>query len=164
MAARQAWDAALAREVIAPLASLDGAMLPILHALQDRFGYIDRAAVPLVAEALNVSRADVHGVVTFYHDFREQPAGRHVLKLCRAEACQAMGVDRLIAHLAGAHGLAPGATTPDGALTVEPVFCLGNCALSPAALLDGEPVGRLDAAGLDAIVRAAREARPEARR
>lgn len=152
------WDAEIAAALIASRRHLDGAMLPILHALQQEFGYIDRAAVPLVAEALNVSRAEVHGVVTFYHDFREAPAGRHVLKLCRAEACQSVGCADLADHLAHRHGLAPGQTTPDGMLTLENVYCLGNCALGPSAMLDGELIGRVDADQLDAMVRKAKGA------
>src|SRR6476646_1530813 len=123
------WDAEIAAALIASRRHLDGAMLPILHALQEEFGYIDREAIPLVAEALNVSRAEVHGVVSFYHDFRTQPAGRHVFKLCRAEACQSMGCEALVEHLAAEHGISMGETTPDGRLTVEAVYCLGNCAL-----------------------------------
>jgi formate dehydrogenase subunit gamma len=94
----------------------------------------------------------VHGVVTFYHDFRTQPAGRHVLKLCRAEACQSMGCEALVEHLAAEHGISMGETTPDGRLTVEAVYCLGNCALSPAALMDGDLIGRVDCAVLDSLV------------
>src|SRR4051794_24557425 len=148
------FDPAEAQEVIGRLSGLEGAMLPILHALQEHFGYIDQACIPLVAEALNVSRAEVHGVVTFYHDFRSEPAGRHVLKICRAESCQAMGVERLVAHLAGAHGLVPGQTSTSGALTLDTVYCLGQCAVSPACLIDGEPVGRLDERRLDDLVAA----------
>jgi formate dehydrogenase subunit gamma len=150
--ARADWDEAAAREVIAAHVHLEGAMLPILHALQERFGYIDARNQPLIAAALNVSRAEVHGVVTFYHDFKTAPAGRHVVKLCRAEACQSMGGDQLAEHLAREHGLAMGDTTPDGRLSIEAVYCLGNCALSPAALVDGDLVGRLDAGRLDALV------------
>lgn len=131
---------------------LSGAMLPILHELQHAFGYVDPAAVPLIAEALNVSKAEVHGVISFYHDFRGAPAGRHVLKICRAESCQSMGCEALVTHLAQTHQLAPGETSRDGGLTVETVYCLGNCALSPAALLDGELIGRLDHDHLDMIV------------
>ena len=123
-----------------------------MHELQDAFGYVDSRAVPLIAEALNVSKAEVHGVISFYHDFRSVPAGKHVLKLCRAEACQSMGCEALVAHLATTHHLAPGDTSRDGGLSVETVYCLGNCALSPAALLDGELIGRLDASELDMIV------------
>ena len=146
------WDAERAAAIIVGNRKLDGAMLPILHALQHSFGYIDKSCVPLIADALNVSKAEVHGVITFYHDFRDAPAGRHVLKICRAEACQAMGCEALVDHLARAHRLAPGETSKDGGITIETVYCLGNCALSPAALLDGDLIGRLDADALDAIV------------
>ena len=146
------FDEALARQVIARIAGLEGAMLPILHELQETFGYVDAAAVPLIADALNLSRAEVHGVVSFYHDFRDAPAGRHILKICRAESCQAMGVERLVDRLQSVHRLTPGETTDDGNLTIENVYCLGHCALSPAALLDGQPVGRLDEARIDALV------------
>lgn len=146
------WDEGAARAIIAAHRDMPGATLPILHALQDHFGYVDRAAIPLIADALNLSRAEVHGVVTFYHDFRDRPPGRVVVKLCRAEACQALGVEDLVDHLARHHDLVPGRTSADGAVTVESVYCLGNCALGPAALVDGAPVGRLDRAGLDAIL------------
>ena len=145
-----------ARDVIAQHQALDGAMLPILHALQAEFGCVPREAEPLIADALNLSRADVYGVISFYHDFRREPAGRHVLKICRAEACQALGAvamaQRLLADLAVEwHG-----TTADGAVTVEPSFCLGLCACAPAALFDGEPMGRVTAAALDRVVGEAR--------
>lgn len=146
------WDDAAADIIISSHASMEGALLPIFHALQDRFGYIDQTVVPRIAEALNLSRAEVHGTLTFYHDFRTEPAGRHVVKICRAEACQSMGCESLVDHLAHAHGIEPGVTTADGRLSVETVYCLGNCALSPAALVDGELVGRLDRARLDGIV------------
>jgi len=131
---------------------MEGATLPILHALQDAFGCVPEAAVPMIAEALNLSRAEVHGVVTFYHDFRRQPAGRHVLKLCRAEACQAAGGDALAARAAQRLGVALGETTPDGATTVEATYCLGLCAVAPAAMLDGRLCGRLDEGRLDALI------------
>lgn len=146
------WDADSARVIIADKQSLPGALLPILHALQEEFGYIDRAAEPLIADILNLSRAEVHGVVTFYHDFRHKPAGRHVLKLCRAESCQARGGDALATHAAERLGIAPGATTADGSMTLEPVYCLGLCSVSPAAMLDGRPVGRLDKTKLDTLL------------
>jgi formate dehydrogenase subunit gamma len=146
------WDADLANRVIAQQRSREGALLPILHALQESFGYIDKAAVPLVAEALNVSKAEVHGVVSFYHDFRNAPVDGAVLKLCRAEACQSMGCEDLVAHLAAEHGVKPDESRPGAPLHVDTVYCLGNCALSPAALLNGDPIGRLDRAAIDAIV------------
>ncbi len=154
------WDADLAARVIARHRAREGAVLPILHALQQCFGYIDKAAVPLVAEALNVSKAEVHGVVSFYHDFRPAPVDGDVLKLCRAEACQAMGCEDLVAHLAAEHGLEPDKSRPGAPLHVDTVYCLGNCALSPAALLNGDPIGRLDRAAIDAIVRAASGSAP----
>jgi formate dehydrogenase subunit gamma len=136
-------DEGAIRALVAEFAALDGPLLPILHAITDRLGYVDEAAVRVVADALNLSRAEVHGVVSFYHDFRREPAGRHVIKVCRAEACQAMGGRQLVADLETALGIAVGETTPDGRVTLEPVYCLGNCALSPAALVDGELVGRV---------------------
>ncbi len=142
------WDAILAGEIISAHASLEGAALPILHALQVEFGYVPKQSEAMIADALNLSRAEVHGVISFYHDFRRAAPGRHVLQVCRAEACQAVGAammaDRLLARL----GVAWGGTTRDGNLTVEPTFCLGLCACGPAALLDGEPLARLDDARL----------------
>lgn len=152
----QNWDAEAASAVIEDRKHLEGAMLPILHALQDRFGYIDDEAIPLVADALNVSRAEVFGVITFYHDFRRKPAGQHVLKVCRAESCQSMGCEGLVEHLAMEHGLSMGETSVDGRLTVESVYCLGNCALSPAVMMDGELVGRVDRDTIDSLVKQAR--------
>lgn len=139
-------------QIVAEHSDLEGPLLPILHALQEAFGYVDQAAEPIVAEALNISRAEVHGVVTFYHDFRQEPAGRHVFKLCRAEACQAAGSDALAAHAEARLGVEFGHTTADGRVTLEPVYCLGLCSVSPSAMLDGRIVGRLDAKKLDALV------------
>lgn len=119
--------------------------LPILHALQAVFGYIPAQAIPLVAAHLNISRADVHGIVSFYHDFRRAPPGRHTLRLCRAEACQSVGSEAIAESIHAALGIDWHNTTADGAVTLEPVFCLGLCASGPAALVDGEPVGRLTA-------------------
>ncbi len=146
-----AWNEDQARAIIAAHAADEGAMLPILHALQAIFGCVPEAADALIAEALNVSRAEVHGVVTFYHDVRRTPGGARVLKLCRAEACQAMGGEALAARFLARHGLEWHATSKDGALTVEPVYCLGLCATSPAALIDEVPVGRLTDARLAGI-------------
>ena len=141
------------QRIIDDLRHLPGALLPILHAVQGRFGFIDDTAVPVIAEALNLSRAEVHGVLTFYHDFRRAPAGAHVLKLCRAEACQSMGCEDLAETLARRHGVAFGETSTDGKVTLEAVYCLGNCALAPAALLDGKIHGRLDAAKVGALLK-----------
>jgi formate dehydrogenase subunit gamma len=146
------WDAGRAATLVAAMSGEAGALLPILHALQREFGYIDRAAVPLVAQALNLSRAEVHGVVSFYHDFRSAPPGQHVLKLCRAEACQSMGADALAAAARERLRIGWGETTPDGRVTLEPVFCLGLCACAPAAMLDGRVFGGLDATRLDGLI------------
>lgn len=146
------WDRQIARAIIDDKQAVPGALLPILHALQEHFGYIDREAEPLIADSLNLSRAEVHGVVTFYHDFRQRPAGRHVLKLCRAESCQACGSDVLAARAEARLGIAVGDTTADGNVTLEPVYCLGLCSVSPAAMLDGKVVARLDDDKLDALL------------
>ncbi|GIL41346.1 formate dehydrogenase subunit gamma [Roseiterribacter gracilis] len=157
----EAWSSARGAEVIAAHAHMEGATLPILHALQEEFGYVPVEAEPMIAHALNLSRAEVHGVVSFYHDFRRAPAGRHVLKLCRAEACQSVGADALHEHACKKLGVAPlgtmgGETTADGAVTVEQVFCLGLCASGPSAMLDGKPIGRLNRARLDTLLDRAR--------
>jgi formate dehydrogenase subunit gamma len=146
------WNADWGREIIARHSHREGALLPILLALQKTFGCIPEAAKPIIADALNLTRAEVHGVVTFYHDFRSEPPGRHVLKLCRAEACQAAGGDALAQHAQAKLGIAFGATSADGRVTLEPVYCLGLCATAPSAMLDGRVVGRLDAARLDAVL------------
>lgn len=146
------WDKELALSRIREFLDLEGPLLPILHALQDEFGYIDQAAEPLIADVLNLTRAEVHGVVTFYHDFRHAPAGRHVLKLCRAESCQAAGGDALAAQAEARLGVALGNTTADGRVTVEPVYCLGLCSVSPSAMIDGKVVARLDAKKLDGLL------------
>jgi formate dehydrogenase subunit gamma len=148
----ETWTKERAEAIIAAHAAMEGAALPILHALQDAFGFVPEDAIPLVAGALNLTRAEVHGIVTFYHDFRRAPPGRHVLRLCRAEACQSMGADALAAHAQARVGARWGGTTSDGALTLEPVYCLGLCACAPAGILDGRPVGRLDRARLDALL------------
>ena len=150
--ASEPWDVARGAEIVAEHAGLEGATLVILHALQEAFGYVPEPAIPMVAEALNLSRAEVHGVFTFYHDFRHAPAGRHVLKLCRAEACQAAGGDALAARAEAKLGIALGHTTADERVTLEPIYCLGLCATAPSAMLDGRIVGRLDEARLDALV------------
>ena len=152
------WDSARAGEIVAAHASLDGAALPILHALQDAFGYIADEAVPLIASALNLSRAEVIGIVSFYHDFRRAPAGRHVLKLCRAEACQSVNGPKVAQDFLERLGIGWGGTTADGSLTVEAVYCLGLCACAPSAMFDGEPIGRIGPDKLDAVLREARGA------
>ncbi|MDE2335355.1 MAG: formate dehydrogenase subunit gamma [Rhodospirillales bacterium] len=157
MAEYERWSEARTNAIIAEHAGEPGAILPILHALQEVFGHVPVEAEPLVAAALNLSRAEVHGIVTFYHDFRRHAPGRHVLRLCRAEACQAAGGDALATEVRRRHGIDWHATTPDGALTLEPVFCLGLCACAPAAMLDGQVLGRLDEATLDEALGGARE-------
>lgn len=136
--------------------SAEGPLLPILHDVQAAFGLIPEAAQPVIARALGLSRAEVHGVVSFYHDFRSAPAGRQVLRVCRAEACQAMGADTLAEGLRAALGLDWHETTPDGRLTLEPVFCLGLCACAPAAQMGDRLVGRADLPRLLALAAEAR--------
>ncbi|MBB4955628.1 formate dehydrogenase subunit gamma [Agrobacterium vitis] len=145
-------EAAVISQIIAEHRDLEGPLLPILHAIQAEFGYVPESAKQIIAKALNLSRAEVHGVVTFYHDFRDHPAGRHVLKLCRAEACQSMGGTPLAENIKARLGVDWHETTADGAVTLEPVFCLGLCASAPAAMLDGELYGRLDEDCLSDIV------------
>ncbi|MBX4864899.1 formate dehydrogenase subunit gamma [Rhizobium sophorae] len=136
--------AARTRAIVADLRFLEGPLLPILHEVQQEFGYVPQEAMPVIAEELNLSRAEVHGVVTFYHDYRDHPAGRHVLKLCRAEACQSMGGDALAERVKALLGIDFHQTTLDGGVTLEPVYCLGLCACAPAVMLDGEVYGRVD--------------------
>lgn len=147
------WQREIAETIIAERRHMPGALLPILHALQDRFGYVDQEALPLIAEALNLSRAEVYGVMTFYHDFRYRPPGRHVVKVCRAESCQSMGCDALVAHIEKTVGAKLKETAADGSVTLEPVYCLGNCALSPALLWDGELHGRMTPESFDRLHR-----------
>jgi formate dehydrogenase subunit gamma len=138
--------------IIDELKSLEGPLLPILHEIQEEFGHVPAESLPVIAEALNISKAEVHGVVTFYHDYRSHPAGRHVLKLCRAEACQSMGGDAIAAQIKQRLGVGFHETAKDNSVTLEPVYCLGLCACAPAAMLDGEVIGRLDADTIDEIV------------
>jgi len=148
-------DAEVASRVAEVLALFDGVeapLLEILHAVQEAFGYIPDAAKPQIAEALNLSRAEVHGVVSFYHDFRSEPAGRHTLKICRAEACQAMGGEANVRRAQDVLGIEMGGTTPNGIATLEAVYCLGLCACAPAAMIDGRPVGRVDRDVLDTLL------------
>jgi len=129
-----------------------GGLLPLLHAVQDALGFVPADAVPGIARALHLSRAEVHGVISFYHNFRGKPAARHVLQICRAESCQAMGARALEAHARMRLGIDYGGTTADGAITLEPVYCLGNCACSPSVRLDDEVHARVDAARLDELL------------
>lgn len=139
--------------IVARFAGVEGATLPILHAVQEAFGHVPRDSIPVIAAALNRTRAEIHGVVSFYHDFREEPAGRHHVRVCRAEACRSMGSDRIVAGFETALGITLGTTSADGAVTLEPVYCLGLCATAPAAMIDGKPVGRLDEAAAQRLAR-----------
>jgi formate dehydrogenase subunit gamma len=152
MRVTEPWNADVASDIIRPYVGTDGPLLPLLHEVQETFGHIPEAIVPMIGEALHLSRAEVHGVVTFYHDFRKKPAGRHVLKICRAEACQAAGGDAVAARAESTLGLAMGDTSADGRVTLEPIYCLGLCATAPSAMLNGRVVGRLDEARIDALV------------
>ena len=153
MPRHEAWDAERASEIVSEHLHLEGATLPILHALQERFGYVHEDAVPMIADALNMSRAEVFGCVSFYHDFKRQPpSARHELKLCRAEACQAAGGDAIAERAEQRLGIALGGTAADGSVTLEPVYCLGLCACAPSAILDGRVHGRLDDKRLDALI------------
>lgn len=130
--------------IVSELKGLEGPLLPILHEIQAEFGYVPQESLPVIARELNLSRAEVHGVVTFYHDFRDHPTGRHVLKLCRAEACQSMGGDAVAERIKALLGIDFHQTTLDGAVTLEPIYCLGLCSCAPAAMFDGEVHGRVD--------------------
>lgn len=140
--------------IVGRLKPLEGPLLPILHDVQKEFGYVPKAALPVIASGLNLSRAEVHGVVSFYHDYREEPAGRHVIKMCRAEACQSMGGDELGERLLALLGVDWHETSADGAATIEPVYCLGLCACAPAAMVDGQVIGRLDEKMVTELARA----------
>ena len=133
---------------------MPGGLLPLLHAIQAAIGYVPAESVAEIAGALNLSRAEVHGVISFYHDFRSAPAGRHVLQICRAEACQAMGSRALEAHAKNTLGIDYGDTTADGAISLQPVYCLGNCACSPSVRIDDDVHARVDAERLDALLAA----------
>jgi len=149
------FDLAARERVLAVIAELKheaGPLLPVLHGIQNALGYVPPDAVPLVADALNLSRADVHGVISFYHYFRDTPPGRHVIHVCRAESCQSMNGKALEAHVKSRLGIVFHQTTESGSFTVEPVYCLGNCACSPAVMVDGELYGRVTPARFDEIV------------
>lgn len=152
MASPLPFDATRARDIIEAHRHLEGPALPILHAFMEAFGHIPREAVAMIAEALAVSRADMHGIVTFYADFREEPAGRHVIKVCRAESCQARGGRAIGDRIAELLGIDWYGTTADGRVTLEPVYCLGLCASGPSAMVDGVPFARLDKVGAERLV------------
>ncbi|TAL44487.1 MAG: formate dehydrogenase subunit gamma [Methylovulum sp.] len=140
------------QEVITALKDKPGALLPILHGIQDALGYIPADSVPVIAKALNLSRAEVHGVISFYHYFRDTPPGKHTIHLCRAESCQAMGASRLEAHVKSKLGIDFHDTTEDGQFSLEPVYCLGNCACSPAMQIGHDIYGRVSASAFDDII------------
>jgi formate dehydrogenase subunit gamma len=144
-------------EVCGRLKTLPGALMPILHAVQEAVGYVPKDAVPLIAQELNLSLAEVHGVVTFYHYFRQQRGGRHVVHLCRAEACQAVGAVELERHAKHALGIDFHGTTADGAISLEPVYCLGNCALGPSIMIDDELQGRVSSTRFDELMASTRK-------
>lgn len=141
-----------AAELYADLVDLPGALLPILHRVQNRLGYVPPEYVPVIARSLNLSRAEVHGVISFYHEFRTEPPGTHVVQICQAEACQAMGTDALTEHARERLGTDMDATSPDGKYTLLPVYCLGNCACAPAMMVDGHLHGRVTQQRFDEVV------------
>ena len=147
-----AQDAASVRAVIDAMKDKPGALLPVLHGVQAALGYVPKDAVPIVAQALNLSRAEVHGVVSLYHWYRSEKPGAHVIHLCRAESCQAMGAVALEAHAKATLGIDFHGTTADRRFTLEPVYCLGNCALSPALMIDGELYGRVTPKRFDTLI------------
>ena len=155
---QQPFDVSAVRDVIAARRHMPGAMLPILHGIQDAVGFVPADAVPMIADALNVSRAEVHGVISFYHHFRQQPAGKHVVQVCRAEACQSVGSEALAKHAEKTLGCAFHETTADGQFTLEPVYCLGLCACGPNVVVDGELYARVGADKLDRLLQAKRGA------
>ena len=148
---KQALEARL-ESLISEHQHLPGALMPMLHAIQDNVGYVPESSYSQIAKALNLSVAEVHGVVTFYHHFRTHKPGRHVLQICRAESCQSMGSEALEAHAKKCLNVDYHQTTPDDAITLEAVYCLGNCALSPAVMMDEEVYGRVSAADLDVLI------------
>jgi formate dehydrogenase subunit gamma len=158
MASFLALTPATLHSIISDLLLLPGALLPVLHRVQERLGFIPPEAVPLIAHELNLSRAEVHGVITFYHDFRQTPPGKCVVKVCQAEACQAMGAQTLTQHVRTRLGANLHETSNDGAYTLEPAYCLGNCALSPAVMIDGQLHGRVSPHRFDALIEAAKSA------
>lgn len=153
MSRYEPWSAERTRSIVAAHKDREGPLMEVLHASMHAFGHVPEAAVPVIAQELNLSRAEVHGVVTFYHDFRRQLPGQHVLKLCRAEACQSMGCEELVVRAEKRLGVSCGNTSADGRVTLEPIYCLGLCATAPSAMIDGKIVGRLTAAKLDTILK-----------
>lgn len=146
------YDSAIATEIINSFRAAPEMLVQILVAFVERYSCIGEAAIRQIASELNLSRAEVHGVVSFYHDFRTEPPGRHVVKICQAESCQAMGSRELTAHAEKTLGVKLKQTTADGELTLEPVYCLGNCACSPAVMIDNQVYGRVNAQKFDGLL------------
>ena len=153
------FDARVIDEIVASLADQPGALMPVLHAVNDRFGHIPVESVPAIARALNLSRAEVHGVISFYHDFRTERPGRKIIRVCRAESCQAMGAVALAAHIQSRLGIEFGQTSANGDFTLEPVYCLGNCACSPAIVVGDDLHGRVSPERFDEILSTATSSR-----
>lgn len=152
MGHHEPWSEERTRAIVAERRVLEGPLMVILHDCVATFGFVPEQAVPVIADELNLSRAEVHGVVTFYHDFRREPAGKHTLKMCRAEACQSMGCEALVARAEDLLGVKCGGTSPDGRVTLEAIYCLGLCATAPSAMIDGRIVGRLSEDKLEKIL------------
>ena len=146
------WDARVIDEIVAGAADKPGALMLVLHAVNERVGYIPPESVPAIARGLNLSRAEVHGVISFYHDFRTERPGRKIIRVCRAESCQAMGATALAAHIQARLGIEFGQTSSNGEFTLEPVYCLGNCACSPAILVGDDLFGRVNPDRFDEIL------------
>ena len=145
-------SSAVVSRIVRELKAKPGALIPILHGIQEELGYVPEDAVPIIATELNLTRAEVHGVVTFYHDFRSHPAGRHIVKVCQAESCQAAGSVKMTEHAKKVLDIDFHQTTADRSCTLEPVYCLGNCALSPSVMVDNEVFGRVDEQRFDEIL------------
>jgi len=152
MALDHSWDRAAVASIVAALKHQRGALMPILRRIQDDLGWVPPESVPLIAHELNLSRAEVHGVVSFYHDFRHEPPGRNIIRICRAESCQAMGAVALAEHARRRCRVDFGGTSVDGAFTLEAVYCLGNCACSPAVVINGELLGRMTTERFDGAI------------
>ncbi|MFT5501675.1 MAG: formate dehydrogenase subunit gamma [Woeseiaceae bacterium] len=146
------YDAAIATEIIQSFNAKPEMLVQILHAFITRYSYVSEQAIRQIANEINLSRAEVHGVVSYYHDFRTEPPGKHVVKICQAESCQAMGSRELTAHAEQTIGAQINSTTKDGNITLEPIYCLGNCACSPAIMIDEKVYGRVDAEKLDGLI------------
>lgn len=150
------WNASRATTLIQAFSSVRGGLLPALHRLQEEFGYVDDAAIPLLAEAFNQTTADIFGVITFYHDFRRAKPGRHTVRVCRGEACQSMGAEALMADIQKRLNVSVHGTTSDGEFSLEQVFCLGNCSLSPSIMVDERLYGRVTSERFEALAQGAR--------